>query len=53
MHGKGQCKICDEKIIACNFPYRPWYQLNPYQPSSFAVGETYFFTKVFSLYQSC
>ena len=26
MLGKGQCKICDKKIMTWNFPYRPWYQ---------------------------
>jgi hypothetical protein len=26
MLGKGQCKICDIKIMTWNFPYRPWYQ---------------------------
>ena len=26
MFAKGQFKICDKKIMTCNFPYRPWYQ---------------------------
>ena len=26
MLGKGQCKICDKKIMTWNFPYDPWYQ---------------------------
>jgi hypothetical protein len=26
MLGKGQCKICDKKIMTWNFSYRPWYQ---------------------------
>jgi hypothetical protein len=24
MHGKGQCKICDKKIMTWNFPFRPY-----------------------------